>query len=80
MLITPAEALRGYLDSERISPERLGETCNPTITGQSVRQVLLGRRVGAKVARALAGRVPGLSVADLIEPPAHRKRRRGRAA
>jgi hypothetical protein len=74
--MTPAETLRTFLYDERLSPDRLGPTCTPPITGQSIRGVLRGRPAGAKVARALASRVPGLEVADLIAPPRPRKQRR----
>ena len=70
-----SRVLQSFMAEAGLSPEALGKGCEPRITGQSVRQVVLGRRVGAKVARALARRVPGLTVEALIDPPMKRRRR-----
>jgi len=74
--MTTADVIRAYLYDQRLSPNRLGAICDPPITGTSIRSVLGGAPAGAKVARALASRIPGLDVAALIQPPPRKRRRR----
>ena len=63
-----SEILRTYLSVMAMSPDALGAECDPHITGQSVRAVLRGEAVGAKVALALARKIPALSVEMVIDP------------
>jgi hypothetical protein len=59
--------VRRYLERKNLSPTQFAASCNPPITGQSVRMYLRGAHVGAKVARALASRVPGVTVGKVLE-------------
>lgn len=67
---TAAERIRTYLKREGLTPERLGASCEPPITGQSVRNAMRGDPCGRKVALALARRVPRVAVEELLAPEA----------
>jgi hypothetical protein len=71
-----SEILHGYLVAMELSPEAFGAACQPPISGVSVRTVLAGHPVGAKVAKAIAGQVPALTLDSLILPePSSRGKR-----
>ena len=78
--MTAADRIRQHLYDARLTPNSLGPLCSPPITGQSVRKALRGLPVGAKVARALVRRIPGITLGELIEPQAAKPRKRGAAA
>ena len=78
--MTAADRIRQHLYDARLTPNSLGPLCSPPITGQSVRKALRGLPVGAKVARALVRRIPGVTLLELIETePAKPRKRRGAA-
>ena len=63
-----ADALRGHLTALGLSPGEFGASLDPPVSHESVRAVLRGERVGAKVALSICRKLPGLTLEMLIDP------------